>query len=165
MFAQFADQYVLQFPAEVLNDAGKQIMSEWARRFDSSDTPVYTSCFEEPNDNGKCTITFDFLAPVRTNRIDLADIDPGAPNSSQVVLTDDQGRKRTFTVPAGWTEDLVNNGPPGFRTLDLGNTSPQPGFTANATSVSDAGFDRERVVKLEVRFGSSGACDNLCFCP
>src|SRR5262249_38354341 len=129
-------------------------------------TQTVPGIFDHPNDDQDGgTLRFDFPAPVSPRRVDLVDIDPGLPNSSTGVLTDAGGKKRTFMAPAGWTEDLVNNGPPGFRTLDLRNLAPQPGFQTSATATQDAGFDEDRVVRIQVNLGSSGAVDNLCFCP
>ena len=122
--------------------------------------------FDRPNDDADGgTLLFTFPAPVSPARIDLVDIDPGIANASSVVLTDVGGRTRTFTVPPGWTEDLVADGGPAFRNLDLRNPLPQPGFSANATMVQQAGFDEDAVETIAVILGSSGAVDNLCICP
>jgi hypothetical protein len=117
--------------------------------------------FDRPNDDADGgSLVFSFVQPVTARRIDLADIDPGQPNSSSVVLTDADGRTRTFTVPAGWTEDLVDDGAPGYRTLELLLPLAQPGFASVATAVEDAGFDESRVTELRVNLGSSGGVDN-----
>ena len=122
--------------------------------------------FDRPNDDADGgSLVFRFPAAVEPRRLDLADIDPGLPNSSTVVLIDASGKRRTFTVPAGWTEDLVTHGAPGFRTLDLQSILPQPGFAAVVTTVEDPGFDASRVMELRVNLGSSGGVDNLCYCP
>ncbi len=133
---------------------------------DQAATQTVPGIFDRPNDdeNGGALI-LDFLMPVSPRKLDLVDIDPGISNDSTVVLTDSGGRRRTFTVPGGFTEDLLANGPPGFRTLDLRNLSPQPGFQKSATAVQDAGFDEGAVLQIQVNLGSSGAVDNLCFCP
>jgi hypothetical protein len=66
-------------------------------------------------------------------------------------------------VPGGWTA----NGPgaAAVGTLLLNVTGNQAGVSASATETTDVGFDPTNVVKMEVRFGSSGACDNVKYCP
>jgi len=123
--------------------------------------------FDHPNDdeNGG-TILVRFLAGAVTPlSLDLVDIDQGPLESAAVTLLDTAGRTRTYSIPAGWTEDLVSDGPPGFRTLDLTTLAPQPGFAATATATEAAGFDARAVVRIEVLFGSSGALDNLRWAP
>jgi hypothetical protein len=122
--------------------------------------------FDRPNDDADGgSLVFDFNAPAQPRSIDIVDIDPGQPNATTLVLTDVSGNLRTFTVPPGYTEDLVIDGPPGFRNIDLRSLAAQPGFTANVTATEDPGFDENQVVELRVNFGSSGAVDNFCFCP
>jgi hypothetical protein len=80
-----------------------------------------------------------------------------------VTLVDVAGRQRVYDVPPSWTEDLLSDGPPAWRRLDLGSLAPQPGFLAPATVTQTAGFDARNVLRLEVRLGSSGAVDDLSF--
>ena len=82
-----------------------------------------------------------------------------------VTLMDSDGNARTYTVPAGWTEDIALDGPPGFRTLDLTTLSDQPGFLTAATALQDEGFDAEAVIAMEIRLGGSGALDDLIYDP
>ena len=114
-----------------------------------------------PNDDEDGgTITFDFCMGVQALSVDLIDIDDIDPNQSvDVTLTDGGGLTRVYSVPAGWTADG------GVRTLDLDALGVQVGETADATETTDPGFDPENILSMEVRFGSSGALDNLKFCP
>jgi hypothetical protein len=121
--------------------------------------------WDHPNDDEDGgTLTFDFCAAVEAQSIDLIDIDPpGVAQDASVVLTDGAARTRTYTVPGGWTA----NGPGALAvgTLDLTATGPQPGVAATATVSTQSGFDADDVRQVKVRFGSSGACDNLRYCP
>jgi hypothetical protein len=122
--------------------------------------------FDNPNDDADGgSIIFDFNSPAQPRSIEIVDIDPGQPNATTLVLTDVSGDQRTFTVPPGFTEDLVADGPPGFRSIDLRSLAAQPGFASSVTATEDPGFDENQVVELRVNFGSSGAVDNFCFCP
>jgi len=122
--------------------------------------------FDTPNDdtNGG-SIFFNFPGEVECHFIDLIDVDEEEINPAVVVLLDSNGMTRTYTCPPSWTEDLLNDGPPAFRTLDLGTLAPQPGFAAVATAVEDAGFDPKKVVQMTVTFGGAQDMDNFCFCP
>jgi len=123
--------------------------------------------FDHPNDdeNGG-TIRVRFLAgPVTPLSLDLVDIDAGALQSVQVQLIDTSGRTRTYLVPARWTGDLLVDGPPAVRTLDLTTLLPQPGLGSTATASETSGFDPERVGRIEVLLGSSGALDQLRWFP
>lgn len=121
--------------------------------------------YDRPNDdrNGGDFIIGFLGREVPVCSIDLVDIDMGAGTGTRVELFDAEGRARTFSVPLGWTGDLVSNGPPGVRTLDLASLDPQPGFSSTATAVEDPGFDPGRVAWMRVRLGGSGAIDNLTF--
>jgi hypothetical protein len=123
--------------------------------------------FDVPNDaRAGGTLVFDFLSPAFLRSIDLIDLCPlGGDQSATLTLSDGAGRRRVYTAPTGWTEDVDADGGPGFRMLDLTTLAPQPGFMSVATAVEDPGFDAGDVVRLAVRFGSSGALDNLCFSP
>jgi hypothetical protein len=127
--------------------------------------PAVGGSFPKPNDdeNGG-NLIFDFLAPVGARSVVLVDIDDGAGQASSVTLTDSAGRTRTYTVPAEWTEDVLVDGPPGWRTLDLTTLDPQPGFASTATAQQEPGFDGFQVVRIVVHLGSSGALDDLAFC-
>ena len=122
--------------------------------------------FDHPNDDQDGgTSVLAFHAPVQPLQLDLVDIDVGPTQSAIVTLVDTAGRFRTYFVPAGWTEDLLSNGPPAYGTLDLTTLDPQAGFLASATASQSAGFDPRRVTRIEVHLGSSGALDNLCWDP
>jgi hypothetical protein len=95
----------------------------------------------------------------------LGDLDDGgADEASSVTLTDLLGRARVYTVPPGWTGDILL-GQLGILTLDLTTLAPQPGFASAATVFQGAGFRPDQVVSLEVLLGSSGALDGLVWCP
>lgn len=134
----------------------------------NSTAPTQTTpgFFDVPNDDQDGgTIVLDFPGPVNAHRIDVIDFDEEDVDGIQIVLMDQSGDTRTYTVPGGFTEDLLNDGPPGFRTLDLTTLASQPGFLASATAVEDAGFDANDVIEIRLEFGGPGAVDNLCFCP
>jgi hypothetical protein len=123
--------------------------------------------FDQPSpdpDGGNFTIRFAHRAVEPVSMV-LVDIDPGAGQMASVTLLDSWGRVRVYDIPAGWTEDLVTHGPPGYRTLDLTTIVPQPGFQATATASESSGFDPQSVVRIEIELGSSGAVDNLRWDP
>lgn len=130
-------------------------------------TQTVPGLFDHPNDDqdgGMLSFTFEH-GPVRPLRLDLIDIDQGLDQGVVVVLEDQAHRLRTYLVPAGWTEDLLQHGPPAFRTLDLGCLEPQPGYQSTTTVHETSGFDPRSVTRIEVHLGSSGAVDNLCWDP
>jgi hypothetical protein len=133
---------------------------------DLAATQTIPGFFNVPNDdtNGG-SIFFDFPGEVRVNKIDLIDVDEEELVGVTVTLLDSNNLTRTFSVPISWTEDRLNDGPPAFRTLDLGTLAPQPGFLSVATAVEDPGFDADKVVKMTVDLGGAQAMDNICFCP
>jgi hypothetical protein len=106
---------------------------------------------------------FDFTEQVEPVSIDLIDIDLGSPNGATVILTDVLDHTRVFSVPAGWTEDITREGPPGVRTLDLTTLDPQPGFLGQATVNEMQRYVPGEVVRMEVVLGGSGAVDNIVF--
>jgi len=122
--------------------------------------------FDTPNDdvNGG-DIIFSFAAAVHGHQLTLIDVDEEEIDAATVTLLDGLGNTRVFTAPPGWTEDLLNDGPPGFRELDLDTLAAQPGFTASATATEDPGFDPDDVVQVTVHFGGAQDMDNFCFCP
>jgi len=121
--------------------------------------------FDTPNDSAAGgTLTFDFVFPSELSSIDLIDLCEGN-QDAVVTLTDSKGRQRIYDVPGGWTTDIAADGPPGFGTLDLTTLDDQPGFMTTATATEDPGFDAATVFQLTVWFESSGATDNLVFCP
>ena len=117
--------------------------------------------WDHPNDDEDGgTLTFDFCSEIEALELDLIDIDLGSPpQDSDVTLTDSALKTRVYTVPAGWTA----NG--GVGTLSLTATGVQVGDSSNATEVTQAGYDGTKVIKIVVRLGSSGAIDNLHYCP
>ncbi|NOT29082.1 MAG: hypothetical protein HOP15_01400 [Planctomycetes bacterium] len=122
--------------------------------------------FTVPNDDTQGgTLTFDFPGTVQCHQIDLIDVDEEESVGITVILEDLGGNLRTYDVPIAWTEDLLNDGPPGFRTLDLLSLAPQPGFASIATGFDTGLFDSDEVIKLTIELGGAQAVDNLCFCP
>ena len=119
-------------------------------------------CSHNDDENGG-TLSFAFNVLVTPASIVLVDID-ATDATSTVVLTDVNGKTRTFTVLANWTGDLVENGPPGYKTLDLTTLANQPGFASTVTTTEQAGFDGTAVVQIDVNFGGSGAIDDLQWC-
>ena len=119
-------------------------------------------CAHNDDEHGG-TLSFAFSLPVRPASLVLVDIDTPHPTNT-VVLTDSTGLTRTYTVPAGWTGDLVTDGPPGFRTLLLDSTADQLGFASTATASEQAGFNQLDVIRIDVNLGGSGAVDDLEWC-
>jgi hypothetical protein len=123
--------------------------------------------FDRPNDDqdgGTLVLSFEH-GPVHPLHLDLVDVDAGPSQSATVLLVDSANRQRVFFVPAGWTEDLLIDGPPAYRTLDLTTLNPQAGFLASTSASQSPGFDSRAVTRIEVHLGSSGALDNLCWDP
>jgi hypothetical protein len=110
------------------------------------------------------TLLFRFGSPVELLSLDLVDIDFGG-GGARVVLADAAGRDGHFVLPAGWTEDLLANGPPGVRRLDLTRIAAQPGFRPSTRAFEIPGFEPERVTSLEVELGGPGALDELRWDP
>ena len=121
---------------------------------------VYCS-HNDDEDGGR--INFDFNNPTSPSSIDIIDNDSTDQNW-RVVLVDGSGNQRIYNVPAGWTGDLVTDGPPGMGTLDLTTLANQPGFASVAVAVEDAGFNPDDVVRIFVEISGSGAVDNLNWC-
>jgi hypothetical protein len=119
-------------------------------------------CSHNDDEDGG-TLSFAFSLSVRPASLVLVDIDASDPTST-VVLTDSIGRTLTYTVPADWTGDLVEDGPPGYRTLLLNTTANQIGFNSTATASEQAGFDQLDVIRIDVNLGGSGAVDDLEWC-
>ncbi len=123
--------------------------------------------YDRPDDDASGgELRFGFLGvPCLLRSIDLVDICPDPAQGVEVVLEDTNGRRRRFTVPDGWTEDIALDGPPGFRTLGLFTLADQPGFASTAFASEDPGFDPLGVLSLRVHLGGSGAVDKLIFAP
>jgi len=121
--------------------------------------------WDHPNDDEDGgTLTFDFCSGVQALSIDLIDIDFLSPQQdATVTLTDSSALTRTYYVPGGWTAD--GPGPLAVGTLSLNAVGNQPGLNAVATESTQAGFDETDILQIKVRFGSSGALDNLRYCP
>jgi len=121
--------------------------------------------FDLPNDEDEGgVIDFAFVNPIQPLNIDLADLCIALGEGVTLTLTDDLGAQRVYSVPAGWTEDLVADGGPGYRTLDLTSLAPQPGFMTVATGAEDPGYDGDAVVAMSIDIFSSAAVDNFSFC-
>ena len=129
-------------------------------------TQTVPGFFDTPNDdtNGG-DVFFNFPNPVTCHQMDLIDVDEEEITGVTVTLLDSGGKTRTFSVPPGWTRDLLNDGPPSFQTLDLETLAPQAGFLFSATAVEDPGFNPAKVIQAKVTFGGAQDMDNFCFCP
>jgi hypothetical protein len=122
--------------------------------------------FDWPNDDARGGwLTVTFRSPVRPTSMRLCDIDATPRQGVVVTLTDVSGRRRVLAVPSGFTEDLLADGPPGFRTLDLRRSGPQAGFLAVTRVFEAPGFDGDAVRELRLDFRGSGALDDLRFVP
>jgi hypothetical protein len=119
-------------------------------------------CTHNDDENGG-RLSFAFNVPVSPSDLVLIDIDASDPTST-VVLTDSNGKTRTYTVPGNWTGDKVTDGPPGYRTLSLTTLANQPGFGSTATASEQAGFDPDAVIRIDVNLGGSGGVDDLTWC-
>lgn len=120
-------------------------------------------CSHNDDEDGGA-LTFDWGGRLISARsVVLIDID-ASDGASSVVLTDDAGAQRTYTVPANWTGDLVTDATSGTGTLDLTMLAPQPGFGSIATASEDGGFDPLRVVRIDVHLGGSGGVDDVSWC-
>jgi hypothetical protein len=116
------------------------------------------------DDNNGGSLSFDFCVPIIPSAITMIDIDGSDPASS-VVLTDVNGKTRTYTIPGNWTGDRVINFPqPGWQVLNLTTLANQPGFASTATASEQAGYNPNAVVSIDVVLGGSGAVDDLCWC-
>jgi len=132
----------------------------------TSSTQTLPDVWDRPNDDADGgVLRFEFLQPQELLALDLVDIDLASGRTALVRLIDTSARTRTYFVPSGWTEDLVTEGPPGWRTLRLDTLAPQPGRHAAASASEDAGFAPAAVIRLEVELGGSGAVDDLVFRP
>lgn len=117
--------------------------------------------FDHPDDaaaGGRLTLSF--RGPIEARSLDLVGLD-----KAFVLLFDEAGEVRQYTVPPDWTGSLTRDGPPGFGTLDLTSLVPQPGFHATAIAHETASFDPTSVLRLEVHLPGSGAIDNLRWDP
>jgi len=122
--------------------------------------------FDEPNDDRDGgLLAFDFPRPVRALSLELIDHDSGADGATTVVLLDEAGLRRTYDVPPGFTGDRTLDPLAGLRVLRLDTLAPQVGHAATATAAQLTGFDENRVVRIEVELGGSGALDDLTFDP
>lgn len=134
-------------------------------------------CTGNDDDDGGL-LSFDFACPISPASVDLIDVDGSGPEEVvTITMTDSSARTRTYTVPAGWTGDLDDDGGgnpavAGIRTLFLNTTAPQAGLAGSATAVEDALFDQNAVVAIDIDRGAdcpnvqggSGAIDNLIWC-
>ncbi len=122
--------------------------------------------FDHPDDaafGGSFFVQFD--EPCEAHSVDLVDIDAPAPlQAVAVVLTDLMAKRRIYLAPSGFTRDIHLDGPPGFATLDLLTTSPQPGYTATAILLDEEpSYDPSLVVAIQIFMSGSGAIDNLVY--
>jgi len=138
-------------------------------------TQTQPGFFDTPDDaKGGGTIVFDFtgfefIEKVRPISIDLIDIARGGDDLAlddergtevNLTMTDVLGHKRTIHVPAGWTEDIQREGPPGFRTLDLTTLDPQPGFQGTTEIThDDPEYIPGEIVRMEIELTGSGTGD------
>jgi hypothetical protein len=120
-------------------------------------------CTHNDDENGG-SLSLAFCVPAIPSSIVLVDID-GTDAASSVVLTDVNGKTRTYTVPGNWTGDKVTNFPElGWKLLDLTTLANQPGFASTATASEQAGYDPAAVVQIVVTLGGSGGIDDLSWC-
>ncbi len=125
--------------------------------------PDANDIFPRPNDDEDGgTLSFSFPAEVEARSLRLVDID-ASDGTSQVILSDSSGRRRTYSVPGGWTGDRTLS-QPGQGTLDLLTLGPQPGFGSTAMASEEPGFDAGALVRLDVRLAGSGAVDDVAWC-
>lgn len=131
-----------------------------------SQCPPNSGTFCSHNDDGDGgTITFMFCVPASPASIVLIDQDLTNVVGGSVVLTDGNGKTRTYSVPRNWTGDQVEDFPElGWKVLDLTTLANQPGFAAPATASEEAGFDPNLVVFMTVTFSGSGGIDDLRWC-
>lgn len=126
--------------------------------------PDAEDVFPRPNDDEDGgTLSFVLAPPAEIASMRWIDQD-ASDGTATVVLTDGAGYERTYTLPAGWTGDLLQPSP-GQRVLDLTTLLPQEGFAATATAAQDATFEAGNVVRLDVHLAGSGAIDDLTFTP
>ena len=130
-------------------------------------TTTVPGIYDTPNDDAQGgEILFAFSSASVLTSIDLIDINGGG--AVTLTLTDSSGDERIYSVPDDWTGDIVDDGPPGYGTLDLTTLANQAGVgpgNPDATATEDAGFDANDVVGLSVVFNGSAALDNLVFVP
>ncbi|MSR62714.1 MAG: hypothetical protein EXS08_09765 [Planctomycetes bacterium] len=121
------------------------------------DTPI-----DDPNGGD---MVFDFTLPSSPRGVALIDIDPEPNQGCSVILTDGNGKTRTYAVQPGWTGSF--HSAPGWKRLDLTTLSNQagnaPGFR-QATVSQMAGYDPDNVVRMVVHLTGFGAIDDLEFC-
>lgn len=137
--------------------------------------------FKNPDDTREPnagSIVFTFLQPVAPISVDIVDADAGF--GMDVILTDTQGRTRTYSIHEKWTFDISVHGPKGYDTLVLNaifpqdgegyGTDGQPNTPDDFTTVTDLGLDGLNVKTIEFKFRghvpvgwSSGGIDNLTF--
>lgn len=99
--------------------------------------------------------------PLAFLALDLIDICPTPGEGVRVELVDRTGRRRTYDVPAGFTEDITVQGGSGHRTLDLLTLAPQAGYASTAMATEDPGFDPFGVLTVTIELAGSGAIDNV----
>jgi hypothetical protein len=108
---------------------------------------------------------FEFLERAEPRSISLIDLDPPPNDGASVILTDEHGATRTYTVPPGWTGTFGSQ--PGWKTLDLTTLADQvgnpPGFRL-ATASETAGYCADRVSTMVVHLTGFGAIDDLSVC-
>jgi hypothetical protein len=120
-------------------------------------------CSHNDDENGG-RLSFAFCVPAIPSSIVLVDID-NTDLTSRVVLTDVNGKTRTYVVPGNWTGDKISNFPePGWKVLSLTTMAGQIGFATTATASEDAGYDPSAVVNIDVLLGGSGGVDDLSWC-
>ena len=121
------------------------------------DTPI-----DDPNGGN---IVFNFTLPSSPRGVALIDIDPEPNQGCSVILTDGNGKTRTYAVQPGWTGSF--HSVPGWKRLDLTTLSNQvgnaPGFRqATVSQMTD--YDQDNVVRMVVHLTGYGAIDDLEFC-
>ena len=116
------------------------------------------------------SIIFDFAAAgVSATPLSIDIVDANGGFGGAVIMTDDQGDTRTYTIPSNFSNDLLAS-LNGFETLDLTETvftQTGEGGGVVGLPVDVGSFDANLVSKLEVRFTgritTSGGIDNFRF--
>jgi hypothetical protein len=146
--------------SDMLVGHGNLLLLQDSARPAQSAPGVFAQPTDDP-DGGD--LLFDFVAPVEPLSLLLADINPPPNLGTTVTLLDGSGRRRLYTVEAGWTGPYGDAGP---HRLDLTRLDPQPGngTPRYARATQDQGFQSTDVVRIVVHLTGFGAVDELTFC-
>jgi len=141
---------------DLLVDLGNILILQNSAFLSTTTDATFGLLYDTPDDEqdfaDSGSILFEFLSPIEVLSIDVIDANGGF--LAFLILTDDQARTRTYTIPDMWTDDINTCGAcVGFATLDLTTLAGQTGeLVALATVVQDALFDSLSVISLDVQF-------------